>query len=140
MWPAGADRTIIECDCLCPAEDVGSREDLSRSVELFRRVDEQDFGAAERCRLAANSRAYATGGVLVPGEHHISLFHEWVTRHLDTHVVGSRRSMKLLPACCGVGRPGSPASTAPASPVAQPRWCPGVMPRTRSRTRDKEQR
>jgi Rieske 2Fe-2S family protein len=26
-----------------------------------------------------SSRAYAAGGVLVPSEHHISAFHEWVT-------------------------------------------------------------
>jgi glycine betaine catabolism A len=47
---------------------------------------EQDFAAAERCQLAANSRAYATGGVLVPSEHQIGLFHEWVIRQLDTYV------------------------------------------------------
>ena len=32
---------------------------------------------------AANSRAYANGGVLVPSEHHIGQFHEWVSQHLD---------------------------------------------------------
>ena len=47
---------------------------------------EQDFATAEQCRLAANSRAYATGGVLVPSEHHIGQFHEWVTQQLDTYV------------------------------------------------------
>jgi len=53
-------------------------------VALFHRVNEQDFDAAERCQLAAGSKGYAKGGVLVPTEHHIGLFHEWVTRQLDT--------------------------------------------------------
>jgi hypothetical protein len=47
---------------------------------------EQDFAAGERCQFAANSRAYATCGVLVPSGHHIGLFHEWATRQTDTHV------------------------------------------------------
>ena len=29
---------------------------------------------------------YANGGVLVPSEHHIGLFHEWVSQHLDAGV------------------------------------------------------
>ena len=69
-----------------PGGAVASGKDLSRSIELFHRVNEQDFDAAERCQLAANSRAYANGGVLVPSEHHIGLFHEWVSQHLDAGV------------------------------------------------------
>jgi glycine betaine catabolism A len=83
MYPVAADRTIVECDWLYLREVVESGKDVSRSVELFHRVNEQDFDAAERCQLAAGSRAYAAGGVLVPSEHHIGLFHEWVTRQLD---------------------------------------------------------
>ena len=84
MFPVAADRTIVECDWLYLPEVVASGKDLDASVELFHRVNEQDFDAAERCQLAADSRAYAKGGVLVPTEHHIGLFHEWVTRQLDT--------------------------------------------------------
>jgi glycine betaine catabolism A len=83
MYPVAADRTIVDCDWLYLPEVVASGKDLSRSIELFHRVNEQDFDAAERCQLAANSRAYAHGGVLVPSEHHIGLFHEWVSQHLD---------------------------------------------------------
>jgi Rieske 2Fe-2S family protein len=83
MYPVAADRTIVDCDWLYLPEVVASGKDVSRSVELFHRVNEQDFDAAERCQLAANSRAYAQGGVLVPSEHHIGLFHEWVSQHLD---------------------------------------------------------
>jgi Rieske 2Fe-2S family protein len=83
MFPVAADRTIVECDWLYLPEVLESEKDLATSVELFHRVNEQDFDAAERCQLAADSRAYAKGGVLVPTEHHIGLFHEWVTRQLD---------------------------------------------------------
>jgi Rieske 2Fe-2S family protein len=84
MFPVAADRTIVECDWLYLPEVVESGKDLAASVELFHRVNEQDFDAAERCQLAAASKGYAKGGVLVPTEHHIGLFHEWVTRQLDT--------------------------------------------------------
>ncbi len=83
MYPVAADRTVVECDWLYLPEVVAKGLDLTRSVELFHRVNEQDFDAAERCQLAADSRAYARGGVLVPSEHHIGLFHEWVTQQLD---------------------------------------------------------
>jgi Rieske 2Fe-2S family protein len=51
-------------------------------VELFHRVNEQDFAACERTQPAMSSRAYAQGGVLVPSEHHIGAFHDWVTQRL----------------------------------------------------------
>jgi hypothetical protein len=64
------------------------------TAKASRRIDthrihpgcEQGFATAGRCRLAANSRADATGGVLVPSEHYIGLFYEWVTQQLDTYV------------------------------------------------------
>ena len=56
--------------------------DVSRSVELFHRVNEQDFEACERTQPAMSSRAYRNGGVLVPAEHHIAEFHEWVVSRL----------------------------------------------------------
>jgi glycine betaine catabolism A len=31
-----------------------------------------------------SSRAYRKGGVLVPSEHHIAEFHEWVVSRLST--------------------------------------------------------
>ena len=82
MYPAGPDRTIVECDWLYLPEVVRSGQDLDRSVELFHRVNQQDFDACERCQLAASSKAYANGGVLVPSEHHIGAFHTWVTEQL----------------------------------------------------------
>jgi Rieske 2Fe-2S family protein len=49
---------------------------------LFHRVNQQDFDACERCQPNMSSRLYAHGGVLVPNEHHIGAFHEWVTEKL----------------------------------------------------------
>jgi Rieske 2Fe-2S family protein len=79
--PVAADRTVVECDWLYSHEVVASGRDVSRSVELFHRVNEQDFAACERTQPAMSSRAYE-GGVLVPSEHHIGAFHDWVTQRL----------------------------------------------------------
>ena len=83
MFPVSADRTIVECDWLYTREVVESGKDVSRSVELFHRVNEQDFEACERTQPAMSSRAYANGGVLVPCEHHIGEFHHWLTQRLS---------------------------------------------------------
>jgi Rieske 2Fe-2S family protein len=82
MFPMAADRTVVECDWLYLPDVVRDGTDVSRSVELFHRVNEQDFAACERCQPAMGSRIYAEGGVLVPSEHHIGLFHEWVEGRL----------------------------------------------------------
>ncbi|WP_250032988.1 aromatic ring-hydroxylating oxygenase subunit alpha [Paractinoplanes maris] len=82
MYPVAADRTIVECDWLFLPAVVASGADLSRSVELFDRVNRQDFEACERCQPSMSSRAYAQGGVLVPSEHHIGAFHSWLTDRL----------------------------------------------------------
>ncbi len=82
MYPLAPDRTLVECDWLYSRDVVASGRDVSRSVELFHRVNQQDFDACERCQPAMSSRAYARGGVLVPSEHHIAAFHEWVTAKL----------------------------------------------------------
>ncbi|MFD4637786.1 aromatic ring-hydroxylating dioxygenase subunit alpha [Lentzea sp. NPDC058436] len=84
MFPMAADRTIVECDWLYAKDVVATGKDVSRSVELFHRVNEQDFEACERCQPAMSSRAYAQGGVLVPSEHHIGEFHRWVQETTST--------------------------------------------------------
>jgi glycine betaine catabolism A len=78
MYPLAADRTVVECDWLYLPGVVESQADLSRSVELFDRVNRQDFAACEACQPSMSSRAYAHGGVLVPSEHHIGEFHAWL--------------------------------------------------------------
>ena len=82
MFPLAADHTIVECDWLFLPDVVASGKDLSRSVELFHRVNSQDFEACERCQPAMDSRVYRDGGVLVPSEHHIGEFHDWVQARL----------------------------------------------------------
>ncbi|MEE4595538.1 aromatic ring-hydroxylating dioxygenase subunit alpha [Streptomyces sp. DSM 41524] len=84
MFPLAPDRTLVECDWLYAPEVVASDRDLSKSVELFHRVNTQDFDACERTQPAMDSRAYRDGGVLVPSEHHIGAFHRWVTDHVPT--------------------------------------------------------
>ncbi|MEU0896040.1 aromatic ring-hydroxylating oxygenase subunit alpha [Streptomyces massasporeus] len=84
MFPVAVDRTIVECDWLYLKGVVDSGRDVSKSVELFDRVNRQDFDACERCQPAMSSRLYAKGGVLVPSEHHIGEFHDWVQDRLGT--------------------------------------------------------
>lgn len=79
MFPMAPDRTVVECDWLYLPSVVESGKDVSASVELFHRVNQQDFDACERCQPAMSSRVYAGGGVLVPSEHHIGAFHDWIT-------------------------------------------------------------
>lgn len=81
MYPISHDRTIVECDWLYLPHVVdsgGDSKDIARSVELFHRVNQQDFDACERTQPAMSSRAYVKGGVLVPSEHHIGEFHAWL--------------------------------------------------------------
>ena len=83
MYPLAADHTVVECDWLYLPSVVESGQDLTKSVELFDRVNRQDFDACERCQPAMSSRLYRDGGVLVPSEHHISGFHEWLLSKLE---------------------------------------------------------
>jgi glycine betaine catabolism A len=78
MYPTAVDHTVVECDWLYSPSVVADGRDISPSVELFHRVNQQDFAACERCQPAMSSRAYRAGGVLVPAEHHIGAFHDWV--------------------------------------------------------------
>jgi Rieske 2Fe-2S family protein len=82
MFPVAADYTIVECDWLYSPDVVDSGADLFRSVELFHRVNQQDFAACEQCQPGMASRGYAQGGALVPSEHHLSEFHAWVRARL----------------------------------------------------------
>jgi Rieske 2Fe-2S family protein len=78
MFPMAPDRTVIECDWLFMPQVVESGRDVSKSVELFDLVNRQDFEACERTQPAMSSRIYKDGGVLVPSEHHIGGFHDWL--------------------------------------------------------------
>jgi glycine betaine catabolism A len=82
MIPLAPDRTTVICDWLFEVGLVASGQDLANSVELFDRVNRQDFDACERTQPSMSSRAYSRGGVLVPSEHHITDFHSWVHAQL----------------------------------------------------------
>jgi len=82
MYPMAVDRTVVECDWLYLPGVVQSGADLNSSVELFDRVNRQDFEACEVTQPGMSSKAYRDGGVLVPSEHHIAEFHEWVQSRL----------------------------------------------------------
>lgn len=82
MFPLSAARTLVRCDWLYLPEVVDGGRDIERSVELFHRVNQQDFDACERCQVSMDSRSYARGGVLVPSEHHIGEFHDWVLQRI----------------------------------------------------------
>lgn len=84
MYPLAVDRTVVECDWLYAPDVVTDGHDVTRSVELFHRVNQQDFEACERTQPAMSSRAYRHGGVLVPAEHHLAEFHQWVVSRLGT--------------------------------------------------------
>ncbi|MVU83332.1 Rieske 2Fe-2S domain-containing protein [Nocardia sp. ET3-3] len=83
MYPMAHDRTIVECDWLYAPDVIESGGVLDHSVELFHRVNEQDFAACERTQPAMSSRAYRQGGVLVPAEHHIAEFHAWTRQRIE---------------------------------------------------------
>jgi glycine betaine catabolism A len=88
MVPLAADRTTVICDWLFDAGVVAAGHDVSRSVELFDRVNRQDFAACARTQPSMSSRAYRNGGVLVPSEHHIADFHSWVRDQLAEPAAG----------------------------------------------------
>ncbi len=92
MFPLAVDRTVVECDWLYLPHVLASGADITRSVELFHRVNQQDFAACERCQPGMSSRVYSGGGVLVPTEHHIGAFHDWVRARLDQPMGGSTRT------------------------------------------------
>jgi Rieske 2Fe-2S family protein len=82
IFPVAVDRTIVRCDWLFAPEVVASGADVGPSVELFHRVNQQDFRAVEGCQPAMGSRGYAQGGVFVPAEHHIADFHVWLREQI----------------------------------------------------------
>lgn len=82
MFPTSESSTYVECDWLFLPDVVEAGVDVTKSVELFDRVNRQDFDACEKTQPAMSSRVYRDGGALVPAEHHIGIFHEWVERML----------------------------------------------------------
>ncbi|TVL93401.1 aromatic ring-hydroxylating dioxygenase subunit alpha [Streptomyces sp. SAJ15] len=116
MTPLAVDHTVVECDWLYAPEVVASGRDLTASVELFHRVNTQDFAACERTQPGMGSRAYRGGGVLVPSEHHIGGFHAWVAGRLagPGGSDGDRAGARGGAASAGGGPPGAGSGPAGA--------------------------
>jgi Rieske 2Fe-2S family protein len=74
--PLAPGRTEVVCDWLFAPEVLADGPDIAPTVELFDRVNRQDFEACERCQLGATSRVYAHPNVLVPAEHHLRRLHD----------------------------------------------------------------
>ena len=83
IFPVAVDRTVVRCDWLFAPEVVHGDYNLAPSIELFHRVNMQDFAAVERVQPSMASRAYRDGGVYVPAEHHIAAFNQWVRDRLE---------------------------------------------------------
>lgn len=67
--PVSAEETVVECDWLFDASVAAAPGfDPADTVEIFHRVNQQDFAAVEGCQPNMRSRAYRRGGVLVPLE------------------------------------------------------------------------
>ncbi|MCP3424980.1 aromatic ring-hydroxylating dioxygenase subunit alpha [Rothia sp. AR01] len=86
MFPVSHERTIVVCDWLFMPEVVEQGLDVANSVELFHRVNQQDFEACELTQPSMSSKAYERGGALVPSEHHIEEFHRWWAERLGGDV------------------------------------------------------
>lgn len=64
--------TRVVCEWLFSPDTVANEAlDRADTVELFHRVNQQDFAASEWCQPNMKSRAYRDGGVLVPSEQEI---------------------------------------------------------------------
>jgi Rieske 2Fe-2S family protein len=77
--PVAPDRTVVHCDWLFASQVAGADGfDPRDTVALFDAVNRQDFVACESCQTNMGSAVFARGGVLVPTEHHLEAFHDWV--------------------------------------------------------------
>jgi glycine betaine catabolism A len=85
LEPVAVDRTRLVCDWLFAPETLSEDVDIAPSVELFDRVNRQDFEACERCQLGATSRIYSHESVLVPLEHHLEGFYSEVREALASN-------------------------------------------------------
>jgi glycine betaine catabolism A len=65
------DTTRVVCEWLFPPQTIAAGYDIDDTVELFHRINAQDFTASEGCQPNMRSRAYRDGGVLVPAEQEV---------------------------------------------------------------------
>jgi Rieske 2Fe-2S family protein len=92
--PVGPELTKVVCEWLFPPETVADH-DIGDTVELFHRVNRQDFAASEWCQPNMRSRAYANGGVLVPTEQEIigRWYYRWYRESMGLESIGQGDSL-----------------------------------------------
>jgi glycine betaine catabolism A len=85
--PISAERSFVICDWLFDPEEMAQPDfDPMDAVELFHRVNEQDFEACGWCQENMGSKAYKNGGILVPIEQHVSKFYSYVLKSVGLKV------------------------------------------------------
>lgn len=81
LEPLTPDRTRVTCDWLFEREALADPAfDPSDAVDLLDITNRQDFEVCERCQLGMSSRTFRDGGVLVPQEHLIADFYDYLGR------------------------------------------------------------
>jgi len=83
LEPLAPDQTRVTCDWLFEREALADPAfDPSDAVELLDITNRQDFEVCERCQLGMGSRSFELGGVLVPQEHLILDFYDYLGQQI----------------------------------------------------------
>ena len=89
LIPLAPDRSRVLCDWLFdPPALARPGFDPADTVELFDRVNRQDWEVCEWAQAGVRSRAYRGGGVYVPIERHIRGFNDFVLEQLGLEAAG----------------------------------------------------
>ena len=81
LEPLAPDLTRVTCDWLFEREALADPAfDPSDAVDLLDITNRQDFDVCERCQVGMGSRSFQDGGVLVPQEHLIVDFYDYLGR------------------------------------------------------------
>ena len=82
-WPQGPTRTRVVCDWLFDAGALAAPDfDPDDAVAMFDLVNRQDWEVCALTQQGMTSRAYRTGGVYAPSEHHLRAFNDFVLDRL----------------------------------------------------------
>lgn len=85
--PISAEKSKVICEWLFDPEEMAKPDfDPKDAVELFHRVNLQDFEACEWCQENMSSKSYKEGGILVPIEQHVSHFYNYVLEAIGMKV------------------------------------------------------
>ncbi len=83
LEPVGSHLTRVTCDWLFERGAIADPDfDPADAVELLDITNRQDFEVCERCQLGMGSHSFRDGGVLVPHEHLILDFYDYLARKI----------------------------------------------------------